>query len=192
VFLPLDAGATGPHAEFLVRAATDPAPVLRALRAVVRDAAAGNVVAGGFTLPQLMDVAAQEILIGTAPLAPLVATGMLLTAVGIYGVLAFAIARRSKELAVRAAIGASRRDLLALVTTHSFRLVATGIGLGIACTFALSRVVRASGGAGTMLDPPWEGFVVPALVVLAIGAIATWIPSRRAMNADPAVLLRTT
>jgi len=192
VFLPLDAGATRPHAEFLVRAATDPAPVLRALRTEIGQAAAGTVVASGFTMPQLMDVAAQEILIGTAPLAPLVATGMLLTSVGIYGVLAFAVARRSRELAVRVAMGASGRDLLRLVIAHSFRLVAIGIGCGVGCTFALSRVVRASGAGGSMLDPPWEGFVVPALVVLAIGAIATWIPSRRAMNVDPAVLLRTT
>jgi ABC-type antimicrobial peptide transport system permease subunit len=131
-------------------------------------------------------------LTGTAPLAPLVATGMLLTAAGIYGVLAFAITRRSKELAVRVAIGASGRDVVRLVCAHSLRLIAVGIVLGVGATFALTRVARASGGGGSVFDPGWSAFAVPALIVLAIGALATWIPSRRALKINPAVLLRTT
>jgi ABC-type antimicrobial peptide transport system permease subunit len=107
-------------------------------------------------------------------------------------VLAFAITRRSRELAVRVAIGATARDLVRLVTEHSLRLVAAGTILGVGLTFALSRIVRASGGAGSIYDPPWPAFVVPILIVAVIGALATWIPSRRALKINPAVLLRTT
>jgi ABC-type antimicrobial peptide transport system permease subunit len=134
----------------------------------------------------------QEMLVGTAPLVPLIAIGTLLTTTGIYGVLAFAIARRSKELALRIAIGASARDLIRLVSAHSLRLVAIGTVLGIAAMFGLTQIVRAGGGAGSPFDPTWPAFAIPVAIVVAIGALATWIPSRRAMRINPAVLLRTT
>jgi ABC-type antimicrobial peptide transport system permease subunit len=57
--------------------------------------------------------------------------------------------------------------------------------------FALSRLVRAGGGAGSMWDPALHSFLLPVVVVVAVGAIATWIPSRRALKIDPVVLLRT-
>ena len=160
--------------------------------AVIPATGAGNTVASLTTLDGIIDIAGQEILVGTAPLAPLIATGMLLSAAGIYGVLAFAIARRSKELALRIAIGASRRQIVGLVASHSIRLVILGTLVGIGATFALTRVVRAFGGTGSFLDPEWTSFAVPALILIVIGALATWVPSRRAMKIEPAILLRTT
>ena len=150
------------------------------------------MVANLYTLDEVVAIGGQEILVGTAPLVPLIATGMLLTAAGIYGVLAFAIARRSKELALRVAIGASRRDIVRLVTAHSLRLVAAGAIIGVGATFALGRIVRASGGGGSFLDPRWPAFLVPVLIIAAIGLIATWLPSWRALKINPAVLLRST
>jgi ABC-type antimicrobial peptide transport system permease subunit len=115
---------------------------------------------------------------------------LLLTAAGIYGVLAFAIARRSKELALRIAIGATRLDLLCFVAAYSFRLVLLGAALGVATTFGLSRVARAAGGGGGMMDPQWIAFATPIAIILVIGVLATWLPSRRAMRIDPVAVLR--
>jgi ABC-type antimicrobial peptide transport system permease subunit len=67
-----------------------------------------------------------------------------------------------------------------------------GTAAGVGLTFALSRVVRANGGAGSIYDPPWPAFVVPILIVAAIGILATWIPSRRALRINPSALLRAT
>jgi putative ABC transport system permease protein len=187
--LALDDTATK-RVQVVIRATGDPAPLVPALRKEIRGALAGTVVAGAFTYDQVARIGAQEILVGTAPLVPLIAIGMLLTTAGIYGVLAFAIARRSRELAVRVAIGATGRDLVRLVTAHSLRLVVFGTTLGIGVTFALSRIVRASGGAGGVYDPDWPSFVVPVAIVAVIGAAATWIPSRRALRINPAVVLR--
>jgi len=125
-------------------------------------------------------------------LFPLITTGMLLTAAGLYGVLAFAITRRSRELAVRVAIGATGRDIVRLVTAHSLRLVVLGTCFGTGATFALTRVARATGGGGSVFDPGWAAFAVPVLIILVIGVLATWIPSRRALRINPAILLRTT
>jgi putative ABC transport system permease protein len=176
---------------FLIRASGDPAPLVQTVRREVRDAASGNVVTSAFTFDQIVTVIGQEMLVGTAPLVPLIAIGMLLTTAGIYGVLAFAIARRSRELAVRIAIGASARDLIRLVSAHSFRLVAIGTLLGIAVMFGLQQIVRAGGAAGSPFDPTFRAFAIPVLMVAAIAALATWIPSRRALRINPAILLRT-
>ena len=118
--------------------------------------------------------------------------GLLLTAAGIYGVLAFAVTRRARELAVRLAIGATDRDVIRLITTHTSRLVGTGALIGVAITFALSRVVRAGGGAGSLYDPAPIAFLVPVVILIAIGFLASWIPSRRALKINPAIVLSTT
>jgi ABC-type antimicrobial peptide transport system permease subunit len=106
-------------------------------------------------------------------------------------VLAFAITRRSRELAVRVAIGATSSDIVGLVAAQSARIVCTGAGAGLAATFALTRIVRATGGAGSIFDPAPHVFVAPAAIVLLVAAVATWVPSRRAARIDPSVLLRT-
>jgi ABC-type antimicrobial peptide transport system permease subunit len=192
VFLPLALESKElKRVQFLVRTTGDPASLVQTMRREIRDAAPSNVVTNTYTLDQILIVMGQEMLVGTAPLMPLIAIGMLLTTAGIYGVLAFAVTRRSRELAVRVAVGASRRDLIRLVVAHSLRLIAAGCALGIGVTFGLSRIVRAGGGAGSIYDPAWPSFAIPVLIVLVIGALATWIPSRRALRINPAVLLRT-
>jgi predicted permease len=150
---------------FLIRAAGDPAPLVEPVRHALRNAAAGINVSSAATLRQVMTVGGQEFLVGTAPLFPLIIIGMMLTSSGIYGVLAFAVSRRSRELAIRVAIGAHRGNQVRLVMAHSLRLVLIGSTCGIALTFGLSMVVRAAGGAGSLYDPPWPAFVVPVFVV---------------------------
>jgi putative ABC transport system permease protein len=189
-FVPIDPAETAKQMTFLVRAAADTAATEQAIRRETPAVAAGTAVANAVTLDAIIDISGQEILVGTAPLAPLIATGMLLTAAGIYGVLAFAIARRSREFAVRVAIGASHRHIVRLVTTHSARLIATGTICGIGATFAFGRIVRASGGGGSFLDPEWTAFAVPVVILAVVGAIATWVPARRVLRIDPARVLR--
>jgi putative ABC transport system permease protein len=190
IFVPMRADARDfRRMSFVVRAQGDPAALVQRLRREGRDAAPGNV-ASAETIDQIVTIVGQEILVGTAPLFPLIAIGMLLTMAGIYGVLAFAIARRSRELAVRVAVGASRRHLMSLVMAHAVRLLAIGVTLGIGLTFVLSRVLRANGGAGSLYDPPLEAFLVPIAALVTLGLVATWLPARRAARIDPIVLLR--
>jgi putative ABC transport system permease protein len=189
IFMPL-AGEPQRRLTFVV-SASDPSSLVQPARRALRDAAVGNAVSGVFTADEVQRVGGQEILVGTAPLVPLIAIGMVLTAAGIYGVLAFAIARRGRELAVRVAVGASSRDVVRIVTSHTMRLVATGAGIGIGFTFGLSRIVRAGGGAGSIFDPSLSAFLVPLGVIVLIGIAATWLPARRAAAIDPVKLLRT-
>jgi predicted permease len=192
VFVPMPRTKGPARLHLLVRAEGDPAPLTETIRREVRYAATGTVVASAYTVDQIIRVMGQELLLGTAPLFPLILIGMLLTAAGIYGTLAFAFTRRSRELAVRVAIGASARDLVRLVSRETVRLVSLGTALGIAGTFGLARLLRAAGGAGSVFDPRPSAFLVPLVAVTIIGIVATWVPSRRALKIDPAVLLRTT
>jgi ABC-type antimicrobial peptide transport system permease subunit len=90
------------------------------------------------------------------------------------------------------AIGADWGTQVRLVMGQSLRLVTLGSAFGIALTFGLSRLVRATGGEGSLYDPPWPAFVLPVFIVLAVAMLATWVPTRRALRVDPARLLRST
>jgi predicted permease len=191
VFLPLSSENRDARLIFLIRTPTAAGPLITGLRRDIARRASGHVVASAITANEWIALGGREILAGTVPLVPLITIGLLLTVSGVYAVLAFAVARRSKEFALRTALGASSHDIVQLVTTHSLRLILIGSAFGVALTFALTRVVRASGGAGSMFDTPgWPAFAVPMLIMLGVGAIATWIPSLRALRAQPATLLR--
>jgi hypothetical protein len=169
-----------------------PAAAADAMQRAIQRAAPALAITRSETYAGMLTALGQEWLMTIAPLGPLTTIGMLLSAAGIYGVLAFAIARRTREFAVRIALGAAARDQLALVTKRSLRLVLAGAALGVGLTFALSRVVRIAGGEGSMYDPPWGAFVIPVAMIVAIAGIATLIPALRARRIDPVVLLRTT
>jgi predicted permease len=178
------------NVQFLIRAAGDPAPLVEPVRRALRSAVVGINVTNAYTLRQILTVVGQEYLAGTAPLFPLIVIGMMLTASGVYGVLAFAVSRRSREIALRLALGADRGNQILLVTAHSLKLVLLGSTFGIALTFGLSRLVRAAGGAGSLYDPPWPAFLAPVLILIVVAALATWIPTRRALGVNPASLLK--
>jgi ABC-type antimicrobial peptide transport system permease subunit len=145
-----------------------------------------------YTYSQMLGIVNTEWLVSIAPLGPLIAIGIALTAAGIYGVLAFAIARRTRELALRVALGATARDQVRLVAGRSARLVAIGAGGSVGVTFVLAQIARIAGAAGTVMEPPWTAFALPVVIMVTVAAIATWLPTRRARRIDPALLLRTT
>ena len=102
------------------------------------------------------------------------------------------MSRRTRELAIRVAVGAERGNQLRLVLAHSLRLVMIGATLGTALTFGLSRLVRAAGAAGSLYDPPWPAFVIPVVIVMIVAMVATLIPARRALRVNPSLLLKST
>jgi predicted permease len=188
VFTPLSARAPAMSVDFVLRAAGNPADLVQIVRTDLQRVGSDHSVQRTATLASNAIVYGDEVLTTVYTMIPLMATGILLTAAGIYGVLAFAIARRAKELAVRAALGATALDLVRLVTAHSLRLVAIGIVLGVGATFTLSRLAQGEG--GVFDSPRWSVFAIPAAIIVIIGLIASYVPSRRAALIDPAVTLR--
>ncbi len=116
------------------------------------------------------------------------ALATLLASIGLYGVMAFVVARRTKEIGVRMALGATRRHVLSLVLGHGARLTVMGVAIGALAALALSRVV-ASLLYGVKPSDPATFVAVPALLA-AVALLASYAPARRAMRVDPLVAMR--
>lgn len=113
---------------------------------------------------------------------------LLLAAIGIYGVIAYGVTQRTREIGIRMALGAQRRDMLALVLRQSLSVVALGLVLGLVASFAATRLL-----ASLLYGVGANDFVTYAAVLLSLGAAATlasYIPARRATKVDPIEALR--
>jgi predicted permease len=114
---------------------------------------------------------------------------LLLSGMGIYGVIAYMVTQRTREVGVRVAIGAQGREIMGLVVRSGLRLALPGILIGIVLALGLAQLMRAFILGVAPLDPI-TFTVVPALLLAMIG-IATWVPARRAMKISPMVALRS-
>lgn len=117
------------------------------------------------------------------------AVGLLLASVGLYGLVTYAVSRRTRELGIRLAIGARRGDVLRMILRDGLRLAGAGVVLGLVMGAAATRLIR-----GFLFDvSPLDAttFVVTSVLFLAVAALASWLPARRAAGADPLVALRT-
>jgi len=110
-------------------------------------------------------------------------------AVGVYGLTAFTVARRAKELGVRVALGAQPQDLVRMLVTQTAVLIAAGLVAGTAASFFLSRLVKTLLFGVTPADP--MSFACGAALLAATTMVATVIPARRATRVDPLAVLRS-
>jgi putative ABC transport system permease protein len=113
---------------------------------------------------------------------------LLLAAIGIYGVMAYAVSQRTREIGVRMALGANRRDALRLILGQGMRLVTLGMALGAAGGAAFSRLLRSFLFGLSPFDP--IAYAIVALSLMAVAVIACLVPARRATKVDPMVALR--
>ncbi|HSD45207.1 MAG TPA: FtsX-like permease family protein, partial [Pyrinomonadaceae bacterium] len=113
---------------------------------------------------------------------------MLLTALGIYGVLTFSVARRTREIGIRVALGAQRRDVFKLIMVRGVVLIGVGVLIGLGASIAFSRVLE------SLLFGVTPNNVATLVIVsaglIAVALVACWIPARRATQVDPLVALR--
>ena len=113
---------------------------------------------------------------------------MLLAAVGIFGVMAYAVAQRTNELGLRLALGAPRGNIMRLVLGQGMKLAGLGILLGLVGAVTLTRGLRSLLYGVSATDP--LTFSVIALLPMVVTMLACWIPARRAAKVDPLVALR--
>jgi putative ABC transport system permease protein len=121
-------------------------------------------------------------------LAIFAATALVLAVVGLYGVMSYLVAQRTHEFGVRLALGLTVRDMLTLVVGQGMKLVLAGLALGVAGSFALGKVLDGMLFNVRATDPLTLGAVCTLLA--AVGALACYLPARRAANVDPMVALR--
>ncbi|HEX7117860.1 MAG TPA: ABC transporter permease [Longimicrobiales bacterium] len=114
---------------------------------------------------------------------------LVLTAIGIYGVVAYSVRQRTAEIGIRVALGADRRTVLGMVVRQGMTPVAIGLGLGLLSAVALTRLISSLLFGVSPTDPATIGAV--AGVIAAVAFAATWLPARRAAGVDPVVALKT-
>jgi predicted permease len=172
---------------FLVRTSVAPASLVPAIRqrlqSIDRDLIPSNVQ----TMPELMMTRLKTPRFDMAVLLTFAVAALVLAAIGTYGLFAYHIARRTREIGIRIALGAAPRTILGAVVRDGLMLGLLGIGFGVAASLMLSRVVRGLVAGISTIDPIALG--ASALVLILIALAACLAPARRASSVDPAVTL---
>jgi putative ABC transport system permease protein len=115
-------------------------------------------------------------------------TALLLAIAAMYGVMAYSVARRTSEIGVRMALGATRTTILGLVLRQGLLTAAIGVALGVVASFAVTRAMGSLLFGLTPTDP--LTFAAVTVLLLFVGALASYVPARRATRVDPMVALR--
>ena len=187
LYLPL---AQAPEASmfFVVRTAVEPESAFGAIRAAMQHVDSDLPLARMETLEHHVDGAIAERRFYMMLLGVFASVALALAAVGIFGVMSFLVAQRTREIGIRVALGAARGTVVGLVMRQTFYLAAAGAALGTAAGLGLSGLMQ------TMLfdvkptDPLTFAIVDVGLILVA--ALAAWVPMRRALQVDPTLALR--
>ncbi|MFY9609330.1 MAG: ABC transporter permease [Blastocatellia bacterium] len=189
-----DPEAYEPHAQLtfdmavLVKTESDPFGIVSAvqseIKAMDKDLPAYNIK----TLDQYLAASVAHPRFNTLLLTLFAGMALLLTAVGLYGVMSYSVNQRTHEIGIRMALGADRSDVLKLVVRQGMTLTAIGVGVGLTGAFFLTRLLESFLFGVTSTDP--ATFAAIALLLVAVALAACFVPARRATRVDPMVALR--
>lgn len=172
----------------VVRAPGDPMRLLPALRAAMREVDKDLPLADTGLLSDNLARSTRSRRFSAALLGGFALLALLLAAIGIYGVISFTVARRTHEIGVRMALGAERGRIVAMVVGRALLLGGAGVAVGIAGGLGLTRLLRSTLYGVSATDP--ATFAGVSLALLAVTALAAYIPALRASRVDPGVALR--
>jgi hypothetical protein len=172
---------------FVARTAT-PASVVEGIRAEIRRAAPDLPIESTVTMDEAVAASVAPPRFRMLLLALFATTATLIATCGIYGLMAYAVTQRRREIGVRMALGAERRDVLRLVLARALRIVVAGLIVGLAGAAGVTRVLQTFLFGVTPTDP--IAFTIVTLLLMAVGLMAAWLPARRATRIDPCAALR--
>ena len=172
----------------VVRTAGDPRPLTPAIREQVLAVDPNQPVFDVKTMEERVAVTLETRRFAVVLLSVFGALALILAAIGLYGVLAFAVSQRTREIGIHMALGARARDVLLMVIRQGMSLVVIGVVIGVAGAFALTRTMRSL--LFEVGPTDWLTFVFVSLLLAAVGFIACYVPARRATKVDPLVALR--
>jgi putative ABC transport system permease protein len=176
------------HMTFVVRAAGDPLSVAAAMRAVLQEVDRSQPVQSIAPMADLVSSSTAEPLFQARLISTFSMLALLLSAIGIYGVLAYSITERTREIGIRMALGAEKSDITRMVLKRSLILVAAGVALGVAGAVAVTRVLARFLFEVKPTDPLTFALVIALLVTVALAA--GLVPAWRAARVDPLETLR--
>jgi putative ABC transport system permease protein len=172
----------------VMRAAVTPGSLAEPARRALRELDPEQPAMFVLTLEQVLRDSVAQPRFRTLLLGLFAGLALLLAAVGLYGVLAYSVAQRTREIGVRLALGARPMDVIGMVVREGMTLVVVGVAAGIAGAWALARVLE---GLVFGISPrDTATFLGVSLLLLLVALLACWIPARRASRVDPMVALR--
>lgn len=177
-----------PFMRIVARSKSDPSLVAAAIREAVRAIDKDQPVDKLTTMSSVVNASIAGRSFYMQLLGTFAALAFILAAVGIYGVVSYSVAQRTREIGIRVALGASGRNVLGLVLKEALRLTAFGVGLGLVGAFAATRVLRSLLFEVKPTDP--TTFICLSLLLTLVALLASYIPARRATKIDPLVALR--
>jgi len=175
-------------AELVVRARSDPRQITRAVEAAVYRVDPEQAISDVATMEEVFSDSVAQPRFQLVLLLVFAGMAVLLSTVGVYGVVSYSVSQRTQEIGIRVAMGASAGDVARMVLHEGLWLAAMGVAIGLAGAIALTRVLRSLLFEVTPTDPVTLGSV--ACLLLAVAALATFLPARRATKLDPTVALR--
>jgi len=175
-------------AAVVLRTEGDPTAVMTAVRQAVAELDPREVIYNVKTLDEVLSGSLAARRLSMILLSVFAALALLLACVGIYGVISYLVGQRTHEIGVRVALGANRSDVLRLVITHGARMALIGVAIGLAASFALTRLMSTLL-FGVSAHDPWT-FAAVAGLLMAVAVAACYIPARRALRVDPIIALR--
>jgi putative ABC transport system permease protein len=172
----------------VIRTASAPEKLAEAFRRQVAELDKEQPIARIGTMDDLLSRSLVQPRIYSTMLAAFTAMALLLAAVGLYGVMSFAVGQRTHEIGVRMALGAQGRSVLRMVLSQGLTLVSAGVLLGIAGAFALTRAIEKLL-FGISPTDPWS-FLTASVLLVGVAMAACYLPARRATRVDPVIALR--
>ncbi len=172
-----------------VRMKGNPADIADALRRVVADADPDQPVAAVRTMDEILELDIADRHQQMVLLGAFAGLALLLSSLGLYGVLSYVVLQRSRELGLRMALGATAGSVMRMVVARGLTLMAAGLAIGLALAWVLTRTLQNLLYGVAAGDPPTFAAVVALLVLIALAAC--YLPARRASRVDPMAVLRT-
>lgn len=176
------------EARMCIRVVGDPAAALPMIRKAIAGIDPEVPVTEAMPLMDQVRGAYTDTRVASAVLSCASLLALILSAIGLYGVVSYEVGRRTKEIGVRVALGAESRDVVQLFLRQGFGVVLTGVILGAAFAFATTRLLNAWLFGVSSADP--RSFAAAVIVLLSATVIAAYLPTRRAVRVDPIVALR--
>jgi predicted permease len=175
--------------QLVVKVDRDPLAVVGAIRSAARELDRTAIVDGITTMAAVVERARAPWTLNAWLFGALGAIGLLLAAIGLYGLLAYVVTERTREMGVRMALGATAGDILRLIVRNGFVLGGAGVAIGLLLAIQTTRFLGSLLFEVKPLEPALLAFAVAVFV--GVAALASFIPARRATRVDPAVALRT-
>jgi putative ABC transport system permease protein len=158
-------------------------PLRNAVWAVDKDQPVSNIR----SMEDIVSAAMARQRFSTMLLGIFATLALVLAAVGIYGVMSYSVAQRTREIGIRLALGAQRSDVLKMTLGQGLKLVSIGVGIGLAAAFILTRVMANLLFGVSATDP--ITFITISLVLMSVALVASYLPALRATKVDPMVAL---